>query len=162
MGHISKTSNWNKNLSNRQANILAHEITNNNFKCARWGMKALLCGAKYMKVGFVTRTNVYGIEGHQIHGVSTFETKDWIRNKLHIRSNSEPWTVFAKFMKSIQELKQDGRYIAVRDPLKQVIRMYQVDDNSFGGEGIPPLQTIKKLVRKKKNKKGSDVEEVDE
>lgn len=158
----SKTSEWAKYLETRGSTVLAQEISNNNFKCARWGMKAMLSGAKCLKLGFVARANVHSTDQHLIHGVKTYETLDFVRNKLRIRSTSEPWTVFAKFMKCIDSLK-DGRYIAVRDPLKQVIRMYQVEENEFKKGGMPPLSSIKGLMRgNKKNaadKKNTGVDE---
>merc|ERR1712228_950583 len=53
----------------------------------------------------------------------------------------------AKFIKCIQELKDDGRYVAVRDPLKQVIRIYKVQDNGFVKEdGMPSFGQFKKMV----------------
>eukprot|EP00483_Globobulimina_turgida_P013000 UN13024 len=55
----STIQNWRKYLDTRDSTMLSQEITNNNFKCARWGMCAHLCDAKYMKLGFVAGNNVH-------------------------------------------------------------------------------------------------------
>eukprot|EP01084_Bolivina_argentea_P176658 305651_1 len=143
----SKTQNWTKYLDTRDSTILSQEITNNNFKCARFGIKAHLSGANYIKLGFVTRDSVHSTEKHLVCGVKTYQVDDFIRNKLRIRSMNEPWTIFAKFVKCVKELEHDGRYIAVRDPLKQVIRMFKVNDDSFTkDDGLPSFGALKKMV----------------
>ena len=119
----SKTQNWTKYLDTMDSTILSQEITNNNFKCAQMAMCAHLSDSKYLKLGFVTRSNVHSTEKHSICGVKTYQTQDFIKNKLRIRSTNEAWTIFAKFVKSIQELKDDGRYIAVRYMLRMWLRL---------------------------------------
>merc|ERR1712154_140179 len=142
----SKTLPWRKCLADRDANILKTEIANNNFKCARWALKAHFAGAKYIKIGFVARAKPSSTDRHLIYGVKTFDTDSFVRNEMGIRTTREPWTVFAKFMKLIGELKEDGRYVAVRDPLKQVIRMYQVEKGAFQQDGLPSWGQIDKML----------------
>mmetsp|Transcript_56284 Transcript_56284/g.89653 ORF Transcript_56284/g.89653 Transcript_56284/m.89653 type:complete len:601 (+) Transcript_56284:55-1857(+) len=143
----SKTQNWKKYLDSKDATIISQEITNNNFKCARWGMQAHLADAKYIKLGFVSRVNEHDPNKHEIVGVRTYETGDFIRNKLRMRSTNEAWTILAKFVKSIQELEGDGRFIAVRDPLKQVIRLFRVSDDAFTkDDGLPSFVALKKAL----------------
>lgn len=152
----SKTQNWIKYLDTRDSTILSQEITNNNFKCARWGIKAHLSGSKYLKIGYVTRANVHSTEKHLICGVKTYETSDFIKNRLRMRSLNDPWTIFAKFMKSIYELKDDGRYIAIRDPLKQVIRLYRTKDEDFNkDDGLPTYQNLRKWVKVSNNSRNN-------
>eukprot|EP01084_Bolivina_argentea_P280180 479115_1 len=116
-------------------------------------MNAHLADAKYLKLGFIVRDNIHSTEKHVIVGVKTYETSDFIRNKIKIRSLETPWTILAKFIKAIQELDGDGRFIALRDPLKQVIRVYKVTDDSFTKEdGLPSLGYIKKALKYKEKK----------
>merc|ERR1712228_136485 len=145
--NASKTVNWAKTFGTKMSTIMSQEVGNNNYKIARWAMMAHLSDAKYIKLGFVNRSNVYSTERHMIVGVKTFETDQFIKNTLRIRNMNEPWTVFAKFIKCIQELKDDGRYVAVRDPLKQVIRIYKVQYDGFVKEdGMPTFGQFKKMV----------------
>jgi len=144
----SKTINWAKTFETKMSTILSQEVGNNNCKIAKWAMQAHLADAKFIKLGFVNRTNVYSTDRHSIVGVKTFETDKFIKNTLRIKSMNEPWTVFAKFIKEIQALKDDGRYVAVRDPLKQVIRIYKVQDDGFMKEdGMPSFGQFKKMLR---------------
>jgi len=156
---LSKTAPYDKCLATKDSSILAKEITNNNFKCARWGLKAQLSGAKWIKMGYVMREKSHSTDKHLICGVKTYDTKDFIRNCLFIRRLEQPWTVFAKFMKLVRELKEDGRYVAVRDPLKQVIRMYRVEQDSFKkDDNMPTYNAIEKLLGRKKKKDDDDDE----
>ena len=143
----SRTTPWIKHLDTKDSSILYQEITNNNFKCARWAINAHLSDAKYIKLGFICRSDVHSTERHLIVGVKTYETDDFIKNKVRIRSVNEVWTIFAKFIKCIQDLEKDGRYIAVRDPLKQYIRIYKVSDDSFTkDDGLPSFGYLKKVL----------------
>ena len=45
-------------------------------------------------------------------------------------------------------LDGDGRYIAIRDPLKQVIRLFKVRDDDFTkDDGLPGFGTLKKMLK---------------
>jgi len=148
----SRTQNWQKCLDTRDATVLAQEITNNNFKCVRWGIKAHLCDAKYLKLGFVTRNDIHSTDRHLIAGVKTYETRDFIKNKLHIRRTDEVWTILAKFLsKCLEQMKEDGRYIAVRDPLKQVIHVFRCRKDTFTkDDGMPSWDALRKSLNVKR------------
>jgi len=147
----SRTKNWNnRGLDTHDATVLAQEIANNNFKAVRWGIKAHLCDAKWIKLGFVTRNDIHSTDRHLIAGVKTYDTEDFIRNKLHIRMTNE-WTILAKFLKQLEELKEDGRYIAVRDPYKGVIHMFKCRKDTFTkDDGMPSWDAIRKSLGVKK------------
>lgn len=136
----SKTDDWNKELDTRLLAILLTEIRNNNFKFARWATQSHLAGIDTIKLAFVTRVNPTDANEHHIVGVKNFSLRDIIQ-KMGLELSHE-WGVLNNFIKLIRDL-EDGRYIGVRDPLKQVIRIYRVDDDAFAGnDEILGLQKI--------------------
>merc|ERR1719229_1682989 len=80
--NASKTVNWTKSFGTKMSTIMSQEVGNNNYKIARWAMMAHLSDAKYIKLGFVNRSNVYSIDRHMIVGVKTFGTEQFIKNNL--------------------------------------------------------------------------------
>lgn len=136
----SKTDDWNKELDTRLLAILLTEIRNNNFKFARWATQAHLAGIETIKLAFVTRVNSNDATEHHIVGVKNFTLKDIIQ-KMGLELTHE-WGVLNHFIKLIRDL-DDGRYIGVRDPLKQVIRIYRVDDDAFINDDLPTLTDVK-------------------
>ena len=139
-----QTENWKKDLDKKEVSIIREEIRNNNFKCARWGIKAKLSDSKYVKLGFVTREKVYKIDKHQIVGVKTFETRDYLK-KFGIKSMRDPWNVFVRFIQKIKEIEGDGRFIVIRDPLYQVFRVYSIDNEAFTNDDIASFAGLKKI-----------------
>merc|ERR1712232_1504918 len=78
--NASKTVNWTKSFGTKMSTIMSQEVGNNNYKIARWAMMAHLSDAKFIKLGFVNRCNVYSTDRHMIVGVKTFETENFIKN----------------------------------------------------------------------------------
>lgn len=142
----SQTHDWTRDLNKKQTAILREEIRNNNFKCARWGIKAKLSDSKYVKLGFVAREKNYKIDKHQIVGVKTFETRDYLK-KFGIKSLRDPWNIFIRFINKIKDIEVDGRFIVIRDPLYQVFRIYKIENESFTQDDIASFAGLKKIVK---------------
>ena len=81
---------------------------------------------------FVSRSNPKSIDKHIILGVIGWKPKDFA-NQMNL-SLSNGWGI----VRTIADmcLKQDeGKYVLVKDPNKQILRLYEVPAGSFEEDG---------------------------
>jgi len=141
--HIKqKTPEWAKELETKNASILLTEIRNNNFKCARWATEAMLASATTVKLGFVARVN-NNPDLHHILGVKSMRGSDFYKASMGLDKQRQ-WGIAHYFITLCREL-DDGRFVAIRDPLKQVIRIYSVESDAFGKDkgNLPTIDQMK-------------------
>ncbi len=68
---------WRNKIDNKRGAVLATELKNNSFKCAKWTAQSILAGADQMKIGFVSRTNPKNSNDHVILGTQFYRPTDF-------------------------------------------------------------------------------------
>lgn len=123
---------WRSKLTSQRGAVVATEMKNNSCKLARWTTQAILANADQMKLGFVSRTNPRSDKDHVVLGVLGYKPRDFASQmNLNVANG---WGIVRTIVDMI--LKQDdGKFIIVKDPNKNVIRLYQVPDDTFDDEG---------------------------
>jgi translation initiation factor 3 subunit D len=114
---------WRKKLETQKGAVMATELKNNACKLSRWTMQSLLSGVDVMKIAFVSRSTTKDRKRHQILSTSTF-----IPDEFCDRIGLDPGNCWG-IVKAISDLllqKNDGRFILVRDPIRNALVLYQV------------------------------------
>jgi translation initiation factor 3 subunit D len=133
---------WRQKLETQRGAVIATELKNNSNKLAKWTVASLLAGADQMKLGYVTRAHPRDNLNHVILGTQFYKPKDFaLQINLAIPNI---WAI----LKHVVELcfkQQDGKYLLVKDPNKQLMRLYMVpndafDEDEFDEEPMPVSQ----------------------
>lgn len=133
---------WRQKLETQRGAVIATELKNNSNKLAKWTVASLLAGADQMKLGYVTRAHPRDNLNHVILGTQFYKPKDFaLQINLAIPNI---WAI----LKHIVDLcfkQQDGKYLLVKDPNKQLMRLYMVpndafDEDEFEEEPMPVSQ----------------------
>ncbi|RKP14575.1 eukaryotic translation initiation factor 3 subunit D [Piptocephalis cylindrospora] len=114
---------WRSKLDGQRGAVLATEFKNNGVKFARWAIQGILSGADQLKFGYVSRVSPSDASKHTILGMQTFKPRD-LATQMNL-SVSNGWGV-AKTIVDLCLQLDDGKYILVKDPNRQVIRLYRL------------------------------------
>uniref|UniRef100_A0A915ES22 Eukaryotic translation initiation factor 3 subunit p66 n=1 Tax=Ditylenchus dipsaci TaxID=166011 RepID=A0A915ES22_9BILA len=87
---------------------------NNSCKLAKWTLQAILGGSDYIKFGFVSRVNIRNSAQHVILGAQQVKPLDFANNITLNLDNST-----------------QGKYLMLKDPLQQVVRIYSLPEGTF-------------------------------
>ncbi|CAJ2501595.1 Uu.00g044480.m01.CDS01 [Anthostomella pinea] len=123
---------WRTKLVSQRGAVVATEMKNNSVKLARWTVQSILSKADVMKVGFVSRANPKTNDKHVILGVIGWKPKDFA-NQMNL-SLSNGWGI----VRTIADMclkREEGKFVLVKDPNKQILRLYEVPAGSFDDEG---------------------------
>jgi translation initiation factor 3 subunit D len=122
---------WSAKLDSQRGAVLATELKNNSFKLAKWTAQSLLAGADQMKIGFVSRVQPKNAYEHQIMATQFYRPKDFATQiTLH---ETQMWAMVRMFIALVRK-QEDGKYVLMRDPNKNVLRLFQVPPGTFEEE----------------------------
>jgi len=127
---------WRQKLDSQRGAVLSNEIKCNACKLAKWTCQALLAGSHHMKIGYVSRFNMRDSTRHVILGTEQFRPQDFA-TQINLNMDNA-WGILRCIIDICMKL-EDGKYLLLRDPMKQVIRLFDIPDNTFesddeGGE----------------------------
>lgn len=120
---------WRKHLETQRGMILATELKNNAFKLGRWTAQAILSGCDVMKIGYATRNDPKNAWAHSVLSVQTYIT-DRFAEQIGMHRNN----VFGILRNIINMVMawEDGKYLLIKDPIKPVMRVFEVPWETFG------------------------------
>uniref|UniRef100_A0A8B9WYF6 Eukaryotic translation initiation factor 3 subunit D n=1 Tax=Bos mutus grunniens TaxID=30521 RepID=A0A8B9WYF6_BOSMU len=109
---------WRQKLDSQRGAVIATELKNNSYKLARWTCCALLAGSEYLKLGYVSRY-------HQ------FKPNEFA-SQINL-SVENAWGILRCVIDICMKL-EEGKYLILKDPNKQVIRVYSLPDGTFSSD----------------------------
>jgi len=121
-------TSWRKNLEAQRGAILATELKNNSYKIGRWTAQAILSGCDVMKLGYASRVDAKDPWSHTILSVQTHHTENFAEQI------GMPLNNVYGIIRSIANMVMgwdDGKYLLLKDPMKAVIRFYDVPWETF-------------------------------
>ncbi|SJX61408.1 probable eukaryotic translation initiation factor 3 subunit 7 [Sporisorium reilianum f. sp. reilianum] len=119
---------WRSKLDSQRGAVVATEMKNNSFKLARFAVQSLLAGADSMKLGYISRANPKDASRHMILGTSWLKPRELAGQMAVNLSNG--WGI-VRTIADLARKADEGKYVLLKDPNKQTIRMYRVPAN-FG------------------------------
>lgn len=119
---------WRTKLASQRGAVLATEMKNNSCKLARWAVQSILAKADTMKLGFVSRSNPKNNNDHVVLGVLTNKPRDFANQMALNLANG--WGIVRTIVDMCLKM-EEGKYVLVKDPNKQVLRLYSVPENTF-------------------------------
>lgn len=136
---------WRTKLASQRGAILATEMKNNNCKLARWATQAILARADIMKLGFVSRVNPKIATAHTVLGVLGFKPREFATQMNLNVSNG--WGIVRTVVDLVRNLSDKAeveededkdekihKYVLVKDPNKNILRLYAVPTDTFEEE----------------------------
>ena len=114
---------WRQKIETQRGAVLANELKNNANKLATWTCSALLAGADQLKLGYVSRTHPKDSSSHVILATQTHKPRDFAA-QINLGINNM-WGILKCLVDLCRPLP-DGKYILVKDPLKPLLRLYEV------------------------------------
>jgi translation initiation factor 3 subunit D len=124
---------WRTKLTSQRGAVVATEMKNNSCKLARWTTQAILAKADQMKLGFVSRTNPKSSANHVVLGVHGYKPREFaVQMNLALNNGWGVVRTIVDLIRSISEGEEgDKKFVLVKDPNKQVIRLYEVPITTF-------------------------------
>jgi len=129
---ISGGIDWRAKLDVQRGAVLGAEIKNNAFKLAKWTVGALLAGSDQLKLGYVTREQPKGNNTHVILGTQQFKPAEFA-TQINLKMENA-WGVLRSIIDLCMKLEA-GLYLIMKDPNKQILRIYDVPSDAFEDEG---------------------------
>ncbi|KAF2754086.1 eukaryotic translation initiation factor 3 subunit D [Pseudovirgaria hyperparasitica] len=123
---------WRSKLASQRGAVLATEMKNNACKLARWTTQAILAKADTMKLGFVSRANPRNNNDHVVLGVLTNKPRDFANQMALNLANG--WGIVRTICDMCLKM-EEGKYVLVKDPNKNILRLYSVPENTFEDDG---------------------------
>ncbi|CAI2363188.1 unnamed protein product [Moneuplotes crassus] len=111
--------------------VLGGELTDNSNRVSKWALQSLFAGADNMKIMFVKRQKLSNASKHQILGTSTLSVNKFM-NFISFKYE-EAWSN-VKYIVDYFEEKENGEYLLLRDPMKNLIKVFDVSQNDGEGE----------------------------
>jgi len=127
---------WRQKLDTQRGAVLSNEIKCNANKLAKWTCQAILAGSHQIKLGYVSRSNMKDSARHVILGTEQFRPTEFA-TQINLNMDNA-WGILRCIIDICMKL-DDGKYLLLRDPNKQIIRLFDVPNNTFesdddGGE----------------------------
>jgi len=122
---------WRTKLVSQRGAVVATEMKNNSCKLARWTTQAILAKADQLKLGFVSRANPKSNSSHVILGVVGYKPREFAAQMNLGLSNG--WGIVRTIVDLVRGLSgaEDRKYVLVKDPNKQLVRLYEVPVHTF-------------------------------
>ncbi|KAF2362138.1 Eukaryotic translation initiation factor 3 subunit D [Trinorchestia longiramus] len=128
---VSNGVDWRQKLDSQRGAVLANELRCNAFKLAKWTCQALLAGSDQIKFGYVSRYNVRDSSKHVILGTEQFKPHEFA-NQINLNMDNA-WGILRCIIDQCMRLP-DGKYLLIKNPMKQVIDLYDIPDSTFESE----------------------------
>lgn len=130
---------WRSKLASQRGAVVATEMKNNSCKLARWTTQAILAKAELMKLGFVSRQTPKDTNHHIVLGVLGYKPREFASQmNLNIGNG---WGIVRTIVDMVMRLgEQEGetkgqaKYVLVKDPNKNLLRLYSVPMATFTDE----------------------------
>ncbi|KAA0705760.1 Eukaryotic translation initiation factor 3 subunit D [Triplophysa tibetana] len=122
---------WRQKLDSQRGAVLATELKNNSYKLARWTCCAILAGSEYLKLGYVSRYHVKDSSRHVVLGTQQFKPNEFA-SQINL-SMENAWGILRCVIDICRKL-EEGKYLILKDPNKQVIRVYSLPDGTFSSD----------------------------
>lgn len=122
---------WRRKLDSQRGAVLATELKNNSCKLAKWTMSAILAGSEYLKMGYVSRANVRDTSNHAIIGMQQFIPTEFAA-QINL-SLLNAWGILRCIIDTCMKMPE-GKYLILKDPNKQVVRIYQLPEGTFSSD----------------------------
>lgn len=119
---------WRQKLDVQRGAVLANELKHNACKLSKWTVQALLAGSDVLKFGYITRFNMKDSSRHVILGTQQFKPNEFA-SQINL-SMDNCWGIVRCIIDQVMAQK-DGKYLIVKDPNKQIIRLYDIPDSTF-------------------------------
>ncbi|KAL8905208.1 MAG: hypothetical protein Q9171_006765 [Xanthocarpia ochracea] len=119
---------WRTKLTSQRGAVVATEMKNNSCKLARWTVQSILARADVMKLGFVSRATPKAADRHVILGVMGYDPRKFAEQMNLNLSNG--WGIVRTIIDMVRGMK-DGKYVLVKDPNKNLLRLYEVPAGTF-------------------------------
>lgn len=127
------STDWRGKLDTQRGAVLATEVKNNAAKLARWTAEAILADTDRIKFGFVSRTRATRSDSHTILGTQMYKPKEFA-SQIALNS-SNMWGILKGIIDlCYKNLKNGEKGVILKDPNKQIIRLYRVPDDAFDSE----------------------------
>ena len=122
---------WRTKLTSQRGAVVATEMKNNSCKLARWTTQAILAKADQMKLGFVSRANPKSNQNHVVLGVHGYKPREFANQMNLVLPNG--WGVVRTIVDLVRGMATEGdtKFVLVKDPNKQVVRLYEVPMSTF-------------------------------
>lgn len=154
-----RAQDWRKKFETQRGAVLAFETKNNKCKMAKWTASALLAGADMIKLGYVSRLTPKDNINHVILGTQVCKPKDFAAQIT--LSMDHCWGIVRALVDMLMKF-DDGKYLLVKDPNKELLRLYAIPDDAFETNYVDePLPEPSEPVAEPKVVKPAD-EAVDE
>ncbi|PAV63604.1 hypothetical protein WR25_20857 [Diploscapter pachys] len=122
---------WRSKLDMQKGAVLATEMKNNSCKLAKWTLQAVLAGSDVMKLGYVSRVSVRNSAQHAILGTQQLKPVEFAQNLSLSLDNA--WAILYCIISSCMK-QPPGKYLLLKDPQAQVVRLYALPDGTFDSE----------------------------
>ncbi|KAK5884536.1 hypothetical protein CesoFtcFv8_018347 [Champsocephalus esox] len=122
---------WRQKLDSQRGAVLATELKNNSYKLARWTCCAMLAGSEYLKLGYVSRYHAKDSARHVVLGTQQFKPNEFA-SQINL-SMENAWGILRCVIDICRKL-DEGKYLILKDPNKQVIRVYSLPDGTFSSD----------------------------
>ncbi|KAJ3304976.1 hypothetical protein HDU93_006338, partial [Gonapodya sp. JEL0774] len=129
--HDLRATDWRKRLEAQRGAVVATEIKNNGNRMARWAVEAVLAGASQIRLGFVSRPAPRTTKSHVLLSTIAFKPKEFA-GQMNLNLNNG-WGIVRTLIDRLWGY-DDGKYVLVRDPNKNMIRIYEVPTSTFDDE----------------------------
>ena len=131
--------NWRQKVDGQRGAVLATELKNNSCKMAKWTAQSMLSGADQMKLGYVSRVSPSTPFDHQVLATDKFKPKD-LAAQINL-SVTNMWGI-VKMICDLLKKKDNGKYVILKDPNKQTIRVYSVPMSTFEEPDEEPMEAL--------------------
>jgi len=121
------TGSYRQKLENNRGQLLSTEAKNNACKLSKWALQAQLAGINSIRLGFVSRLEPRVNTKHVLLGILPCLTTSFI-GQLNL-NYANCWGVFRYIVELIRS-QPNGRYYLLKDPNKQMVRLYRVPAES--------------------------------
>merc|ERR1712142_497047 len=119
---------WRQKLDTQRGAVVATELKNNSCKLAKWTVGSLLAGSDQVKFGYVARASPRDSTRHVILGTHQFKPSEFA-NQINLNLDNA-WGILRCIVDTCMKLKE-GKYLIMKDPNKPVIRIYDIQDDTF-------------------------------
>jgi translation initiation factor 3 subunit D len=124
--------NWRQKIDQQPGAVLLTELKNNSCKLAKWTAQSLLSGADQLKIGYVSRVVNTNAHEHIVLAAQTYKPKDFAA-QINLNLNNV-WGI-VKMVCDLVLSKPDGQYILMKDPNKQILRLYEIPAGELDEDG---------------------------
>jgi translation initiation factor 3 subunit D len=129
---------WRQKLDTQRGAVLATELKNNSNKLARWAAQAILAGASFLTIGYVSRVQPKDNFNHVVLGVNSHKPKDFA-SQINLNINNM-WGILRVIIDICFKLP-DGKYLLLKDPNKSLLGLYEISQDTFEDPNSAPAET---------------------